>query len=112
MKILNTVILVTIALTALCVIGYLLHQLIFYEYDGRMCVRRTWKCINRFAMACIRFGVAIIDRHDDVATIRFRRNGKGYHLFVFRGGGNKKAAECYPYLKEYAEKQKETLESE
>ena len=45
MQILNTVILVTIMLTALCVIGYLLHLLyliIFCGYDGRMCVRRKW----------------------------------------------------------------------
>lgn len=70
----------------------------------RLTIRRM---INIFAMACIRFGVAIIDRREDIAFLRFRANSKGYHIFAFSADGDPKAVECLKYLREVAVRQME-----
>lgn len=65
------------------------------------------RIINRFALACMRFGIWIIDRREDIAFLRLRTNGKGFHVFAFSADDDPKAAECLQYLREAAVRQME-----
>ena len=61
----------------------------------KLTIRRM---INNFALACIRFCIAIIDRREDIAFLRLRVNSKGFHIFAFSADDDHKAAEsCNTY---------------
>ena len=51
--------------------------------------------------------VWIIDRREDIAFLRLRTNGKGFHVFAFSADDDPKAAECLQYLREAAVRQME-----
>ncbi len=65
------------------------------------------RIINGFAFALVRFGIAIIDRREDIAFLRLRANSKGYHIFAFSADDDHKAVECLEYLREVAVRQME-----
>ncbi len=70
----------------------------------RMMINRF---ILRFAKACIRFGIRCIEWRDDLAFLRFRMKGKGYHLFAFEEDNDLKAAKYIKYLQDTTVRQME-----